>query len=262
MKHLKSSARDLRHLMDNAITVAFLCEPFVSFDHDKAAAAVRQILEEKDFDTVGVRRDGLIVGYCYRKCLTSGTLTDHLIPINGSADAPILQHTASLLEAIKFFETKQFVFVATGGQVFGIITRGDLHKAPVRMWLFGIVTLIEMQLLRLLRKHYPEESWKEHLKGRLKKAEEMFLDLQQRNEHIDLADCLQFCDKASVFCETNKLRSAAGFTSKTQCDDFFEKIRTLRDGLAHAQDISAGDWPTIIALSKRAEEILRKIEIE
>jgi hypothetical protein len=242
--------------------VEYLCEPFVSFDYDKAAADVRQFLENKNFDTVGVRRDGLIVGYCYRKCLTSGILADHLSLINGSEDVPVLQNTASLLEAISYFETKQLILVATGGQVFGIITRGDLHKAPVRMWLFGIVTLIEMQLLRLLRKHYPEESWKKHLKQRLKKAEEMFLDRQRHNEHIDLADCLQFCDKADMFCKSDKLRSAAGFASKAQCDDFFKKIQTLRDELAHAQDISAGDWPTVIALTKRAEQILRKIEVE
>ena len=29
--------------------------------------------------------------------------------------------------------------------VFGIITPADLQKAPVRMWLFGIMTLIEVR---------------------------------------------------------------------------------------------------------------------
>jgi hypothetical protein len=78
-------------------------------------------------------------------------------------------------------------------QVSGIITCGDLQKAPVRMLLFGLVTLLEMNLLRLVRLYYPQDSWQKVLKpDRLEAANKLWHESQQRNEATDLLDYLQF----------------------------------------------------------------------
>jgi hypothetical protein len=79
------------------------------------------------------------------------------------------------------------VFVVVMGHVAGIVTKGDLQKAPVRMYLFGILYLIEMQFLRLIRTVFPEEKWKSLLtEKRISEATKLLADRRQRNEAIDL----------------------------------------------------------------------------
>jgi hypothetical protein len=83
------------------------------------------------------------------------------------------------------------------GHVSGIITKGDLQKAPLRMWLFGLLSLIEMQLLRLIRTTYPDDTWTQLLSyGRLGKAQQFLEDRQRRNEAIDLAGLPSVCRQA------------------------------------------------------------------
>jgi hypothetical protein len=74
---------------------------------------------------------------------------------------------------------------------------------PVRLWLFGRVTLIEMHLLRLIREHYPAEGWRQQLSpARLEAAGRLLRQRQARHEAVDLADCLEFCDKRDLAAAT------------------------------------------------------------
>ena len=84
MKHLKSSLKDLHRLFDRSVTARHLAEPFVSFDGPRQATEVLTFMEEKDFDVVGVRWNGQLVGYVNRDELTGGTLDNHLRPFEGA----------------------------------------------------------------------------------------------------------------------------------------------------------------------------------
>ena len=67
------------------------------------------------------------------------------------------------------------LFVRVLGTVGGIITMSDLQKPPVRMWLFGMITLIEIRISRLIEQMCPGDSWKQHVsEGRLQKAEALW----------------------------------------------------------------------------------------
>jgi hypothetical protein len=64
-----------------------------------------------------------------------------------------------------------FVLINLLRNVGGIITRDDVQKPPVRMWLFGIVTLVEMRFAELIERHCPTAGWTKYLsEGRLQKA--------------------------------------------------------------------------------------------
>jgi len=39
----------------------------------------------------------------------------------------------------------------------------DLEKPPMRMFLFGMITMIEMTMTEILRHRYPNDSWQEFL---------------------------------------------------------------------------------------------------
>ena len=82
------------------------------------------------------------------------------------------------------------------------------------MWLFELISLIEMQFLRLIRDGWPVESWiKPEMisPDRLEKAREMLAERQRRNEAFDLTDCLQFGDKTTIVLKNKRLRVALGF---------------------------------------------------
>ncbi|WP_144057787.1 hypothetical protein [Novipirellula maiorica] len=50
--------------------------------------------------------------------------------------------TTPVQEIVAQLNTQPFVLVSTLGQPVGVITRGDLEKPPMRMWLFGMITLL------------------------------------------------------------------------------------------------------------------------
>lgn len=258
MKHLKTSFHDLRYLFDRSISARHLAETLTSFDVEANASIIYAFMKEHDYDVIGVRRYGLIVGYAKKLDLMDGTLADHLIEFLPS---DIVDDEAPLIDVFTAIRHSPQLFVQMLGRIGGIVTRGDLQKVPVRMWLFGLISLIEMQLLRIIRESYSDDSWQQILSpARLESTKNVLTDRQRRNEAIDLADCLQFSDKRDVVMESNERRTKLGFDSKQSCDNFFKDLEELRNNLAHAQDIITGYWPKIVDLAEKAERLLQQCE--
>lgn len=258
MKHIKSSLYDLHQLFDRSVSVRHLAEPFVSFDAQRLATEVQAFMNAKEFDIVGVRDNGVVVGYVERATLKEGTLSQHRKSFDKQL---ILDEWCPILEALQRLAESSHVFVVAIGEVAGIITKGDLQKAPMRMWLFGVLSLIEMQFLRLIRAAYPQDSWTSFIsKDRWDEAKLLLQDRQRRNEAIDLADCLQFADKGEIVVKSDLFCRVFGCISKGEAKDFLKELRYLRDDLAHAQDIITGRWPKIVELAKTAEKLLAACE--
>ena len=160
------------------------------------------------------------------------------------------------------FRKNSRMFVLDRNRISGIVTRGDLQKAPVRMMLFGLLTLLEMKMLQFIRIYYPQGFWQILLKDqRLNRAKELMADLQDRNEATDLTDCLQFCDKRVIILKTPEIWKQIGLKSKGSGDKFLKVAEKLRNNLAHAQDIIMGlSWPEVIDLAEEIETVLKKCE--
>jgi hypothetical protein len=258
MKHLKSSSRDLRELFSRNIAVSYITEPLASFDDDASAQAIRQFLSDHEYDVIGVRRDGVVVGYARATELAGGRLGDHQVEF---VTADLIDETAPLIDAISAMRKSSHLFVRTFGRVNGIVTRGDIQKAPVRMWLFGLVSLIEMQLLRIIRESQPDNGWEKYLSDRrLDAVKRLLAERQRRNEGIDLVDCLQFCDKRDIVMKDQTLRSALGFVSRSVGEKLLEDLEDLRNNLAHSQDIVTQQWPKTVDLAEQAEALLLHLE--
>ena len=258
MKHLKSSLDNLRQFFDRTISVRYIAEPFVSFDAQRHSADVLAFMNGKDFDVVGVRQNGAVIGYVHRADLREGTLEQHTKSFH---EQLLVEDWSPLLAVLELLVGYPQVFIVVMGEISGIITKGDLQKAPVRMWLFGILSLLEMQFLRLIRASYPQDTWKGFVSNnRLAKAEKILQERKRRNETIDLADCLQFGDKRTIVLNSDTLRHALGFTSKAKGEELLKAFEHLRDELAHAQDIITGRWPELVTFAKKAEDLLAACE--
>ena len=258
MKHLKSSLLDLRDIFEHSLAARDLAEPLASFDDNQAVETVRDFMEKEDFDVVGVRRSGRIAGYAERPALLRGVLGDHLSKFEKTV---VFSDVEPIIEVLRYLDNAPRVFVGIRDHVWGIITRGDLQKAPMRMCLFGLISLLEMQLLRLIKNVYPNGKWKSLLStNRIELAEKILNDRRSRNEGTDLADCLQFADKTAIIAKSEGLRVQLGFASCKKAKFLFENLMELRDDLAHSQDILAGRWPEIVQLANKAEELIECCE--
>lgn len=259
MKQLKSSLGDLRRLFIRTIALRDIAEPLISFDANQSAQGVRALMDRRGYDVVGVREHGVVTGFAVRSELEGGAIGDQRRPF-GAGD--VLPDGEPLLAAFATLRERRHVFIAVLGQVGGIVTRGDLQKAPVRLWLFGLVSLLEMQLLRVIRERYPSDSWASQLTAdRLAGAHRVFAERQRRREENDLSDCLQLGDKASILMKDKELFALSGFASKRALETFFKEVGLLRNALAHANDILQGRWPEVAELVNTLESFLERLEV-
>jgi hypothetical protein len=70
-------------------------------------------------------------------------------------------------------------------------------------------------------------------------------------------DCLQLSDKAQILIDEPVAMERLGMVSKSGAKRAINDLESLRNHLAHAQDIVQHDWPQIARLSMRLEETVR-----
>ena len=111
----------------------------------------------------------------------------------------------------------------------------------VLIFVLGLITLLEIHLTYLVRRHFPDESWRSKLKPkRVEAAEGLLGERRRRNEEIDLTSCLQFADKRDLILGEPELCAHLGLPSKTAGRKSLRSIERLRDRIAHAHDVVAG----------------------
>lgn len=235
-------------------TARDLAEPLLSFDSSTSCEQVRRVLSQKQVDIAGVRMSGVVVGYVEGAELNDGCCSDVARSIDGTN---CVAESMQLVPLVCRLKDQPRLFVSALGQVCGVVTRGSLQKPPARMWLFGMITLIEMRFSRMIEQGCPGESWKSHLSvGRLQKAEELQMQRRSRGQQVTLADCLQFADKISIIARNTALRSLTRFQSRREVETIGKQLENLRNSLAHSQDIVSTDWETIVSLADQLDSVL------
>jgi hypothetical protein len=120
-----------------------------------------------------------------------------------------------------------------------------------------------MNLLFLVRARYPHDTWQNHIsEARLRMAKDLFNERKKRNEAIDLADCLQICDKADLVLRIPDIKQKIKDGLKKNPRSILDSAEDLRDILVHAQDLIVGStWTDRIDLIKDIEKLLNVIEL-
>lgn len=257
MKQLKSTLNDLHRLFETGILVQSIASQLECVQVDDPFETAKSIMAEKDFDVLGVRQNGLVVGFLERNSVIGNLCSDVLVPFK---PGDLIAESSSLRLPFRKLKSQPRLFILTGDNVDGIVTRGDLQKAPVRMWLFSLVTLSEMQMQRLILSFHPSD-WQEFLKGaRLQKAQETFKLRQEKNENTELIDCLQFIDKVTIIIKSPNLRESLNIQNNKKESRMLKEVETLRNDLAHAQDIITGNWPKVAEIAEDLEGFIERCE--
>jgi hypothetical protein len=251
---MQTPHHNLRRVFLQGFIVQDVARPLLSFDDFAPARRVKEVLDATGHEIGGVRRNGIVQSIVHRNDLKDRTCGEDSRPIEDSWCVP---DTLPLSELVLRLNENERLFVIALGQVSGVVCRTDLLQPPARMWLFGMITLLEMRFSRLIEAHCPADSWKASVsEGRIQKAEALREERKRQKLDVTLFDCLQFADKAQIVARHEQLRGFTRFDSRKQVEDVGKRLEKLRNDLAHAQDIVANDWGTILELVKDLESVL------
>jgi hypothetical protein len=263
-RRVGTTFKEIRSLFDKGITAESIFEPLKSCNLSENAITVKSELKRLGFDVAGVMKSksGPNIGYVKQKDLDSGIVKDHLLEFDIEL---LISDSTPIPELFDLLSDRDYLFILNKSQIKGIITKADLNKPIVRIYLFGLVSLLEMHLGFWLRNYYPEESWKKVLKDkRLEKAKKLYDIRKARNNEIDLFDCLQLCDKKVLFVDKKALVDEFSIKSKTQGKNKLKMIQKLRNSLAHSQKdiLSVINIQELAELVTWTEEFIQKSDMK
>lgn len=225
---------------------------------DATAPDMASAMQLRDFDVAGVRerRGSALLGFVIRGELTEGMVSDHLHPI---VEATLVADSTALGDLFRILSDQAYAFVLIGDCPDGIVTRVDFNKPPVRAYLFGLVSLLEMHLDYWVHSWFPGDSWENELAaGRLEAAKTLLGKRRRVDATTTLFQCLQFCDKNDLLVSKPGARSELGLPGKAKTASMLRRAEELRNNLAHSQPSIVGSlsWPELIGVVTRVETLI------
>ncbi len=240
--------RRVQRLFNDAFVARDIAEPLPSFDHDREPQAILAAMQQHGHSVAGIRRNGLVQAHVRRIDLED--LPERL-PARRFARDQILPGDAGLPEVVAVLTRHQHCFVTTFDAIAGVITRYEMERPLVRMWLFGMVTMLEMRFVEMIEQRWPDEAWTGLLsEGRLEKARQLQQERSRRGQPVRLLDCLQFSDKGQLVIRDAGYRQQLELGSRAEGKEAIRQLESLRNHLAHSQPITTRDWPQIVRMTR------------
>ncbi|MCU7844373.1 MAG: HD domain-containing protein [Candidatus Thiodiazotropha sp. (ex Monitilora ramsayi)] len=237
-----------------------IAEPLASFDGESRVEMVEEVMRSNGWIVAGMRDQGFVNGFIQLQDLDGGICRDYKREF---AKGQILHGDASLSDVIQVLTRHESCFIALLGDLSGVILRSHIQKPIVRMWLFGMITIIEMNLIENIKETFPGDEWQRHLsKKRMENAKELQTERIRRGQTGELLDCLQFSDKAQILINSDEVLAQLGFATRRSAKKIIRDLESLRNNLAHSQDIVAHDWPQIARMTRRIEALVHWGEVE
>jgi hypothetical protein len=253
-----ATQQNLKRFFRYGFVSADIAEALASFDAGRPADEVRAFMQERHFDIVGVREEGIVTGYVEADDLTTGMCGD---AVRRFDTATVMERDAPLHLTIMVLEHTPHVFVSSLGVVAGIVTPEDVEKPAARLWLFGLVTILEMGFTRLIEQRYPGEEWRDLLPAkRLERAVDLQQERRRHGQERRLAECLHFADKGQILFQNEEVRRMFSFDSRTAARRAVGRVERLRNSLAHAHEIVPDNWAIICRFSAGVDGLLRLVE--
>jgi hypothetical protein len=247
----------LKKIFIDNVTAKSIFEPLLCCPADLRAEHAKDALKTRGFDVAGVKQteDGEVTGYVITDELMGEKVEEYLKTIDLqlliSDSTPIANIFAALAE-------RDFAFVLYGKHIIGIITKADVNKPPVRIYLFGMISLFEMHLNSWINHFYPGDSWEHEISDdRIKDARDIHEMRKGNNQDLFLLECLQFCDKRDLLAKSEGFRKEFDIVRK-QFESFVKRVEKIRNELAHSQNsiISNIEWPVFVETVSRLEDFL------
>jgi hypothetical protein len=169
----------------------------------------------------------------------------------------LVRHDARLTDVVMVLTRHDRCFVTLADEVTGYIGRDEMQGPVARMWLFGMITTVELSITESIRSAGDEQGWLTLLTpARLEKARALQQSRAGRGRPVPLLDCLQLSDKIRIALEIEEHpRPLFQGASRSDTQRRVRDLEDLRNSLAHAQDIVTHDWAQIARLGRWLEEL-------
>jgi predicted transcriptional regulator len=252
---------ELQDIFIANITTKFIFEPIACCEIYDSAQEVKNLMNQRDFDILGVRRDDVVIGYIRKEDLENDSVEKYLLQFDTSN---LISDSTPIAELLGLLSKQGFIFVLKNNKVEGIVAKADVNKPIVRIYLFGIISLFELHLNYWIVKYYGIEGWKnQFIKNRLETAERIFNERQGQNLELTLLECLQICDKREILKQTEGFCKTFGF-SKSKFENLLKDVEKIRNEIAHSQSsiIANLEWKRFVSTIDEVKLFLTKSEIE
>ncbi|MDN3687208.1 hypothetical protein [Cyclobacterium jeungdonense] len=238
----RAQHQSLFDLFDRYVPVLSIAERTIPFQPN----TFREEMSKRNFQTVLVQTP---------EGLRKFDVGDSDLSFIGEDD--LMNGNTPLVRAFEKLLSRRRFFIETEGTISHIVTQSDLDKIPVRLVVFGFISVWETFLRELIRQTIPQ--WQASLSAeRLASAQELYQLKLRRDEEIDLIQCLQLADLGSVFSKNKRFRKLMPGASRDQYDAMVRNIGKLRDSLAHSQPSLPFSWQEIhtqLAFMRRAIQL-------
>lgn len=254
--------RELQNIFIDNITTKFIYEPLACCKIDDNLVEVKQTLDTKNFDTLGVvDENGNKLGYIIYKDLNEVDISS-----NKQSFKPeiLISDSTPICDLLDILRDKNYVYVLDKNSIEGIVTRADLNKPIVRIYFFGIISLFELHLNYWINENYTEDEWSEKLNdSRLISARNIYEQRKGNSSQLTLLECIQLCDKKSILLKTDDFCDKFKY-SKRMFKNFMQNSEGIRNNLAHNQNsitetLSWEDFVSTISSLKKFLENSEKL---
>ena len=244
---LRDHQRSLR-MFARSFSAKDIADPLRSFDGEMPRAQLSALAQTLPDPVIGIREDGVLRQFL---CRLPSEQADDGGSIRPIRPTQILEWDKPLYDVIFVLTRHRYCFVSALGSIVGVISRADIQKPVVRMWLFGIITFVESEFNERIEAQWGDDRWIPLVSsGRLAQARALYEERRRRNQPCSLFSCLQLSDKAKILMQDEKMLAAYGFPSRGAAKRVLKEMESLRNNLAHAQDIVSHDWAQIARLAK------------
>lgn len=170
----------------------------------------------------------------------------------GAGSTEVLPAGVGLAETVLAVAEHGRVFLANSGQM---VDRVALDSMLFRAWLFGILTFLETRARELIAR---DPDWRQLLsEARLEKARAVKEERARRGRAMQTVDALQFGDLGWLAARYDGWYSYFGVASRKHAKRLVRQLESLRNALAHSQDIVTHDWDTVVAVARSVVAIRR-----
>ncbi|MGR3177197.1 MAG: CBS domain-containing protein [Candidatus Anammoxibacter sp.] len=254
----------LKKIFIDDVTVESIFEPLHCYLANSIAEHAKKTLKSKGFDVAGVKKteSGEVIGYVVTDELANGELRNY---VKGIDLELLISDSTPIADIFTVLTNRDFAFVLYGKNITGIITKADINKPPVRIYLFGMISLFEMHLNSWINDFYPDNTWERKITDDKRRtcARDNFEKRKGNNQDLSFVECLQLCDKREILKESDDFIKKIDIPKKC-FNTFAKRVEKIRNNLAHSQNSIIGDikWDVFVETLSHLENFLKKSDIK
>lgn len=226
----------LKKIFIDSVTTKNICEPLLSCEMGMFSTDIREMLSDRDFDSAGVIDENKkVVGYVLTNELGDGVISDYVKEIERDS---VISDSTPIPVLINELSRNEYLYVNFGRDILYIVTKSDLNKPPIRIFIFGIISLFEIHLNYWVGECYKDNEVIRDIIGKIRfdKANDFYKNakLNNENEDVSLVGYLQLADKKKLLCRLNKFCDDFD-VSKKKMKRIIELTEKVRNNIAHSQ---------------------------